>query len=309
LTSVANVRRELRSPVKGPHYVTSFKEDWDARTRARLLEMGFVGAGAWGELTNMPYYRVLSIHASITVPVSDPTWESRVDELLKKEISHLRGDKNLVGYFFDNELDWCGLKTDADKYFDVCHRMVKKHDPNHLILGVRFHRPPPAEVLDASVGRTDAHSVNNYQNDGKAWKALFKYIYTRTECPSIISEFSFYCDDNRSHNKNTRNGGGRVKCQQERGKMLEFFVEGMADTSFIIGTEWFQYMDQPPHGRFDGEDYNYGLFDILDMPYEHVTSAARRVNARVNDIHAKSGDTQASAVWKDWEEGVLYLAP
>ena len=43
---------------------------------------------------------------------------------------------------------------------------------------------------------------------------------------------------------------------------------------YVVGADWFQYYDEPPHGRkLDGEDYNFGLVDIHDTPYKHVTDA------------------------------------
>src|SRR5206468_5435068 len=36
----------------------------------------------------------------------------------------------------------------------------------------------------------------------------------------------------------------------------------------------FQYYDQPTHGRFDGENFNFGLVDIHDRPYGALTTTA-----------------------------------
>jgi hypothetical protein len=41
---------------------------------------------------------------------------------------------------------------------------------------------------------------------------------------------------------------------------------------------WFQYADEPPGGRADGEDYNFGLVDVDDRPYEGLVAALRDSN-------------------------------
>lgn len=55
--------------------------------------------------------------------------------------------------------------------------------------------------------------------------------------------------------------------------MLANTMRSLVRLPFVVGAEWFQYYDEPPYGRFDGEDYNFGLVDIHDRPYEEVTQA------------------------------------
>jgi agarase len=45
-----------------------------------------------------------------------------------------------------------------------------------------------------------------------------------------------------------------------------------------VGVHWFQYIDEPLTGRFDGENYNIGFVDVTDTPYPELRDAARRVN-------------------------------
>ncbi|MEM3659660.1 MAG: hypothetical protein QXU11_04515 [Thermoproteota archaeon] len=39
----------------------------------------------------------------------------------------------------------------SKRYFKVCHDAIRKHDPNHLILGCRFVFRPPDEVLKGAL--------------------------------------------------------------------------------------------------------------------------------------------------------------
>ena len=54
----------------------------------------------------------------------------------------------------------------------------------------------------------------------------------------------------------------------------------------IVGVHWFQYYDHPKGGRTDGEDYDFGLVDIDDRPYERLTAALAAANRRAPLIHA-----------------------
>jgi hypothetical protein len=46
----------------------------------------------------------------------------------------------------------------------------------------------------------------------------------------------------------------------------------------ILGAHWFQWADHPKGGRGDGEDYNFGLVDIEDHPYESLIEGLARAN-------------------------------
>jgi hypothetical protein len=54
----------------------------------------------------------------------------------------------------------------------------------------------------------------------------------------------------------------------------------------VIGTHWFQWIDQPSTGRFDGENYNIGFLDVTDRPYPEMVAAAKETYKRILDIHS-----------------------
>src|SRR5207302_6443342 len=64
----------------------------------------------------------------------------------------------------------------AETYFTTTCALLRKHDPNHLILGVRFRGNAPREVVRASRNLTDAQSLNYYVCDAKLDADLFKMI-------------------------------------------------------------------------------------------------------------------------------------
>jgi len=53
-----------------------------------------------------------------------------------------------------------------------------------------------------------------------------------------------------------------------------------------IGTHWFEWIDEPVTGRFDGENYNVGFVDVPDRPYDKLVAAAKVTHARLFDINS-----------------------
>ncbi len=53
-----------------------------------------------------------------------------------------------------------------------------------------------------------------------------------------------------------------------------------------VGCHWFQCSDQFALGRFDGENYNIGLFDITLRPYEEMAEAVSGTAAEIYAVKA-----------------------
>jgi hypothetical protein len=117
--------------------------------------------------------------------------------------------------------------------------------------------------------------------------------------PVLVTEFSYFAVDNLSGNDNTFWAGeGRVLTREQRAYGYRAFVEGLAGTSFVIGCDWFQWADEPPTGRHDGENLNCGIVSIYDQPYPEMIKTVKETSERVNKIHSKSNDRQDGVVWK-----------
>jgi hypothetical protein len=50
----------------------------------------------------------------------------------------------------------------------------------------------------------------------------------------------------------------------------------------------FQFVDNPPGGRADGEDYDFGLVDIDNRPYQRLATALTKANHEAPAIHASA---------------------
>lgn len=82
-------------------------------------------------------------------------------------------------------------KMYAERYFKIAHDLIRRYDPNHLILGCRFGAPPPLYVLDAIKPYTDVVSANNYQ---PILYDRYDSVYQYTGLPLLIGEISWNTD-------------------------------------------------------------------------------------------------------------------
>lgn len=166
-----------------------------------------------------------------------------------------------------------------DKYLEVINAAIRRHDPNHLNLGLRFGSGvPPVEMLRASKA-FDVYSMNVYSTSINP-KSL-EEIYSVTGRPVIVGEFHFGVPG-----RGLAAGLVQVRDQAERGAAYRYYVEQAAAFPAFIGSSWFQWVDQPSTGRMDGENYNIGLVDVTDRPYRELIEAMKTTHRRLQAVHA-----------------------
>ena len=84
----------------------------------------------------------------------------------------------------------------------------------------------------------------------------------------------------------TATGLEAVATQADRGRAYRYYCERAAAHPMCVGCHYFQCYDQFVLGRFDGENYNIGLFDICLQPYHDMAQAVRACSGRMYRIHA-----------------------
>jgi hypothetical protein len=187
----------------------------------------------------------------------------------------------------------------AEDYFRVTTAIIHKYDPNHLILGVRFKGYAPPEVVEASRGYTDAQSLNYYVGDARLDAEMFRMMYERSGQPIVISEYSFHSLDGRSGNRDVVGFMGQVVDQQARADGYRMMTSRLARVSYVVGADWFQWCDEPPGGRGDGEDVNFGIVDIHDKPYTLLADAIRQTGPTLDKLHTHSAIDSQRDVWRE----------
>jgi hypothetical protein len=168
----------------------------------------------------------------------------------------------------------------AERYYSLVRDIIRKYDRRALILGDRFPSFYYPEVARACVRYVDAVSINLNAgwNDGSYPRFQLDTLHALTGKPVLVGEFYMSARENRSGNKNTHGVYPVVATQAERAAAFRNTLGALLKIPYVIGADWFQYYDQPTHGRFDGENFNFGLVDIHDRPYEALTTTAAALN-------------------------------
>ena len=192
----------------------------------------------------------------------------------------------------------------SEAYFRLTTSLIRKYDPNHLILGCRYRGWVPEEVPLGARNYTDAQSLNYYASDSLLDYQTFRTISEQSRQPLIISEYSFHALDGRSGNQNHSRFPGQVANQEARAAGYRLMTQHLAQVPYVIGADWFQWMDEPPAGRaLDGEDCNLGVVDLHDKPYDTLVDAVRETTPLLDGLHARSNKASYQMVWRTPPQG------
>jgi hypothetical protein len=181
------------------------------------------------------------------------------------------------------------LRAAAERYFSVTVSAVRDVDPDHLILGNReVSWMTPAEVWEVAAGWLDVLSANNYVFvDGVAEAAVrlsgalhpgdyLEDVFAHVGRPMLITEFGFRALD-AGLPSSWPPTYPRLPTQADRAAAFTDYAEHADEQPFLLGWHWFAWSDQPPGGRFDGENNNWGLVDLQDGSWAELTAAVAAV--------------------------------
>ena len=235
----------------------------------------------------------------------DTVREKREDHSARRKLMEFLRERGIDGWVsFDalpfarqKELKAAFLDLAAERYFRVTTEAIRRHDPNHLVLGCRFAGLDGAPVaLWKAAGRfCDVITFNCYpwadidRNvvlDAKGGVSLVSRladVYALTGKPLLVTEWSFPALDT---GRPCLNGAGqRFKTQAERVEASALFARTLLSLPYVLGYSYFMWIDQPALGT-NGEkpeDSNYGLVSEDGVPYAGLTEMFARLHKEVHD--------------------------
>ena len=250
-----------------------------------------------------------------------PGFTAKMDSSMKTYLPMNKNNPWVIGYFVANEPSWLGqearlcdlilqgedrpIKAELQKFlqngdtperkkqfiyqtFNIFLQTVKttmkRHDPNHLNLGMRFGNLNELDETLIEICRNgfDILSFNCYAL--KPDKEMMDRALRLTDMPMIIGEYHFGTVD-----RGMAQSLWQVNSQQERGVAYRYYTENAYAHPGMIGTAYFQWCDQDLMGRGDGENYNCGLVDVTDRPHKYQVEAIMETAKRLYAVH--SGET------------------
>lgn len=185
----------------------------------------------------------------------------------------------------------------AERYFSVTTAAIRRHDPNHLVLGCRFaglDGAPPA-VWKAAGRFCDVITFNCYPwadidrnvmldvKGGTSLVARLADVHALTGKPLLVTEWSFPALDT---GRPCLNGAGqRFSTQTERVQASALFARTLLALPYVLGYSYFMWVDQPALGTNgeNPEDSNYGLVSESGVPYSGLTDMFARLHRDVRD--------------------------
>lgn len=165
----------------------------------------------------------------------------------------------------------------VEKFFGALSASCRRADPHHLNLGIRYHTIPPDWAV-RGMQSFDVFSMNCY--DERVRSADMEQIAGMLKMPVMVGEWHFGAHDVGL----PASGIGHVATQDDRGRAYRVYVEDAAAKPWCVGVHYFILYDQSALGRFDGECYNIGFFDVCNRPYEPLCRAARASHERLYDV-------------------------
>lgn len=153
----------------------------------------------------------------------------------------------------------------AETYFRTVREEVKRVAPHTLYLGCRFAWVNDLAVK-AAAGSCDVITYNLYERTVGSFA-----LPAGVDRPVLIGEFHCGALDRGLFHPGLQSAAN----QDERAAFYRAYVESAVRNPVFVGAHWFQYLDEPTTGRFDGENYQIGFVDVADTPYPETVAACR----------------------------------
>ena len=161
------------------------------------------------------------------------------------------------------------------RYVDIPCDEVEKIDKHHLNLGMRYAWLS-SDLLYKAGERFDVFSINGY---GLTPPPTAE-IAARSGKPVMIGEFHHGAVDRAL----PATGIVGVLSQEERAAAFRQYIEQGFARPELVGMHYFQWVDQPYYGRFDGENYNIGVVTTTNIPYDELIAGMTLTNERIYDV-------------------------
>lgn len=163
-----------------------------------------------------------------------------------------------------------------ERYVSIPSREVKKIDPNHLNLGMRYAYIAQDKLL-AGYQNFDVFSINCYKMSPAS---DVDYIGKIINMPVLVGEFHFGALDRGL----LATGLRAVTNQRQRGLAFKYYVETGAANEYCVGTHYFSLNDQPVLGRFDGENFQMGAVDVCYRPYDEFIEGIKNASFDLYEV-------------------------
>lgn len=200
-------------------------------------------------------------------------------------------------------VDWSGpndvvaAKTDllsfmpvvVDEWYALHHKLIRKYDPNHLILGdknlLNWHHEWMMPSLKKHVDVIAIQAYGRWAEDSRLTKA----IYEATGKPIFNGDGCFGLAGPQQQEWGVKGFRTGAKTIREVADLYEETLTGMMATPYIIGWHHCGYLQQwDASERGDSPRNENGFLDPFENYRTDWTDVIRKTNAKAAELHAAS---------------------
>ena len=181
------------------------------------------------------------------------------------------------GYLRDHERF---TREFAHRYFTVTSAALRRHDPEHLILGCRFAEPPGAGVLAECV--YPHVDVVSWHCHGPDFASQAETYASAAGMPLLLTAFGLSNERFRTAEFKPQSGPTRLERMLRDGRQA---LTAACEHPAMVGYEWARWADEsdevPPFGA--------GLVHIDDREAVEHTELIAQINARAERVRLRAG--------------------
>jgi len=174
----------------------------------------------------------------------------------------------------------------ADRWYRLHYELIRKHDPNHLIMGdknwITWHFDYVLEALEKYVDVVSIQAYGRWSEDrvtvDKIFAAVGKPIFNGDGCHSFVNE--------HQHEYGIKGSRTGAKNLAEVAALYQETVEEMMATPYVIGWHHCGFMEQwDPSERGDSPMNENGFMDPFENYHTEWTDVIREVNSKAAKLH------------------------
>ncbi|CAM2937228.1 hypothetical protein [Rariglobus hedericola] len=170
-------------------------------------------------------------------------------------------------------------KEFAHRYFTATSAALRRHDPDHLILGCRFTQPPGEDVLGECV--YPQVDVVSWHCHGPDFEAQARLYADATKMPLLLTAFGLSNERFRSASFKPHSGPTRLERMLRDGRRA---LTAACAHPALVGYEWARWADEsdevPPFGA--------GLVHVDDREAVEHTELIAQINARAERVRRRT---------------------
>jgi hypothetical protein len=182
------------------------------------------------------------------------------------------------------------LEAMVEKWVALHHRLLRKHDPNRLLLGDKLHSPHriPRWMEPILARYLDVLLIQWYTPPG-IQEPVLRGLHQRTGLPILNGDSSFGCAQ-PPHQTVVK--GCKVNSKAEAGQAYAHYLTRIMRWPFMLGWHHCGIVEQWDGAKKNDWEINEnGFFTPFEEPYPEMVNPIREANLRAKAIHRTAGNS------------------